>query len=132
MRILKSELFEPGFIESLVRREPVRIQIEDVLFFRADTKYVEIVSRDALLLVQVSIGNLEALYGERFIRIHRNALVNAYHLDGLVRDPDGSVFVTIKDSDHRLRVSRRTVPTVKWFIDKRDEKLAEQQAAPVM
>ena len=52
-----------------------RLPIDEVLYFRAEQKYVVARYRDGEALLDESLKSLEEEFGERFVRIHRNALV---------------------------------------------------------
>ena len=51
------------------------VPIDDVVYLRAELKYVTIKTRTREFLTEESLTALEAEFGDRFVRIHRNALV---------------------------------------------------------
>ncbi|MBT6583490.1 MAG: LytTR family transcriptional regulator, partial [Gammaproteobacteria bacterium] len=64
---------------------------------------------DHQTLLQDHEGYLEEEFGDRVVRIHRNALVMMEHLEGLERRPCGHYQVRMRDVEERLDVSRRHV-----------------------
>ena len=94
------------------------IPVEEIVCFRADQKYVTVqhvgehVSGEALL--DEPLKEIEAEFGERFLRIHRNALVAVAFLGGLERSDDGYWRIRLKDDVlPPLQVSRRHVAEVR-------------------
>ena len=92
------------------------IPIDEVRFLQADQKYVTVNHLQGEDLIEDSLKRLEEEFGDRFVRIHRNALVSRYHLGGLERDRDGQYFARVRDWDGQLEVSRRHVAEVKGLI----------------
>jgi two-component system response regulator AlgR len=89
-------------------REGVRlIRVEDVLYFLAEQKYTTVRHAKGEDLIEDSLRILEQEFGERFVRVHRNALVNTAHLDGIERNAAGQFFVRIRGLTQPLPVSRR-------------------------
>ncbi len=67
-------------------------------------------------LIDGSLLSLEDRFGDRFVRIHRSALVSRRHLRALFRDPDGHDRVEIDDCSIRPEVSRRNLPAVRQIL----------------
>lgn len=89
-------------------REGIRlIALEDVLFFFADQKYTTVRHTCGEELIEDSLRTLEAELGERFVRIHRNALVNVRHLERIERNAEGQYCVRVRGCAEALGVSRR-------------------------
>ncbi len=84
------------------------IPVEQVCFFRASEKYVEMHTPDAMYLLNLTLNKLERHLPEQdFVRIHRSALINLHFLDEAVRQENGSWLVRMKDARRtRLAVSR--------------------------
>lgn len=53
----------------------VRVPLQEVLYFKAESKYVTLRTASQTLVMDGSLSDLEARLGERFLRVHRNALV---------------------------------------------------------
>jgi two-component system response regulator AlgR len=92
------------------------IPIDDILYFQADQKYVNVRYVDGEVLIEDSLKSLEDEFGERFMRIHRNALVAIDRVAGMEKTTDGGHELTIRDSDAVLEVSRRHVAEVRKYL----------------
>ena len=71
---------------------------------------------DRELLLQESLKELERELGDRFIRVHRNALVSRPHILGLHKEEDGSWSVEMEGLTERAVVSRRHLAEVKQLL----------------
>jgi len=91
------------------------VPIAEVLYFRAEHKYVTVRHLHGELLIEESLKSLENEFGERFLRIHRNALVAPAAVGGL-RHEAGRHRVWFHDIDETLEVSRRHLPTVRRVL----------------
>ena len=101
----------------------VLIPVDEIVYLRAELKYVTIRTAQREHLTEESLTSLEAEFGERFVRIHRNALVARRSILGFQRvkgevheDGDtgeGHWEVMLKDLAERLPISRRQWPSVK-------------------
>ncbi len=89
------------------------IPVGDVLCFQADQKYVTAHYAGGEALLDEPLKDLEDEFGERFLRIHRNALIAVAWLDSLDRDDSGAWQVRLKADFRPLPVSRRHVGEVK-------------------
>jgi two-component system response regulator AlgR len=108
--------FEPRqHICARVRGSLVLVPIEDVYYFHAEQKYVTVRYRDGEVLIEDALKSLESEFSDRFIRVHRNALVSLAALGGMQSD-DGVHQVTFRDIDDRLEISRRHLPGVRKVI----------------
>ena len=89
------------------------LPVTEILYFHADQGYVSAVAVNAQLLIEDSLSALEAEFTADFVRIHRNALVQAAHVRGLERDGDGNVSVVFEARPEKLLVSRRLLAQVR-------------------
>ncbi len=89
------------------------IPITQVRCFQADQKYVSVFHSGGEALLDEPLKDLEAEFGDRFLRIHRNALVAVAWIDSLERRDDGAWQVRLKGGYPPLPVSRRHVAEVK-------------------
>ncbi len=92
------------------------IPVEDVLFFRAEDKYVTMHYRGGQVLIEDSLVKLEQEFSKLFLRVHRNALVAYSEICGLEKQADGSLKIKLTNTDERVDVSRRHLPTVRQFL----------------
>lgn len=91
------------------------VPVDSVIYMRAEDKYVTVRHTDGELLIDESLNALEAEFGERFLRIHRNALVARAWLAGLQSQGKHQV-VIMRDVDEALEVSRRNLAAVREAI----------------
>src|SRR5690606_27120636 len=73
------------------RGELKLIPIADVYYVLADQKYVRVTHRGGEDLLDESLKTLEEEFADRFVRIHRAALVAVAKIDSLRRAADGRV-----------------------------------------
>ncbi len=98
------------------------IPVEDILYFKADQKYVTLRTDDNEYLIEESLKALEEEFSFQFIRIHRNALIAENAMHGLIKSSAGHICVRFADIDDQLEISRRHLPTIrKKFKQKKSE-----------
>ncbi len=85
------------------------VPLADVYYFAADQKYTTLRHAGGSELIEDSLRALEEEFGARFIRVHRNALVQLRCIAGLERDSEGQSVVVLRGIPDRLQVSRRLV-----------------------
>ncbi len=86
------------------------IPLEDVLYLRAELKYVTVRTAAREFLIEESLTRLEQEFAERFVRVHRNCLVSRAAIRGFERaegDAEGGWQVLLAGLDERIPVSRR-------------------------
>lgn len=95
------------------------IPVEDVLFLRAELKYITIRTAEREFLIEESLTQLEQEFPDRFVRIHRNCLVARAAIRGFERSGadagEGPWQVVLAGLDERLPVSRRQQHLVREF-----------------
>ena len=95
-----------------------RVPVADVLYLRAELRYVTARTREREYLLDESLTKLEEEFGEEFLRIHRNCLVARRHLLGFQRQADegeGHWLAVLRDWPEKLPVSRRQAHVAKSF-----------------
>ncbi|MDO5626665.1 MAG: LytTR family DNA-binding domain-containing protein, partial [Pseudomonadota bacterium] len=99
------------------RGRTLRVPLPEVLYLKAELKYVTVRTAAASHVLDGSLSQLEDKYPGRFLRIHRNALVARNAIRALVRhrDPvEGEGWaVRLAGIDEPLMVSRRQVAAVR-------------------
>ena len=98
------------------RRGIELVPIDDIRFFVADQKYVTLRHPGGELLIDETLRDLEDEFGDKFVRIHRNALVNGGHIEALDRDNEGHHHLRLRDITERLEVSRRHVAGLRKYL----------------
>jgi two-component system response regulator AlgR len=94
------------------------VPIGDVLYLRAELKYVTVRTAEREYLVEESLTRLEEEFEAEFIRVHRNCLVARHAIAGFERNAEESESgwaVVIKATGEKLPVSRRQQNVVKQF-----------------
>ena len=93
------------------------IPVNSISCFRADQKYVSVDHDDGHDLVDDSLKSLEAEFGDRFVRIHRGALLAVDRIARIEKDAEGKSCIVLRDGSHtddkELIISRRHVAEVK-------------------
>lgn len=96
------------------------LPVEDIVFLRAELKYVTVRTRNGEHLVEEPLVRLEEEFGGRFLRIHRNCLVARDRIRAVEKshDEDGNWLVALEGIPEKLPVSRRQLPLVKEALRK--------------
>lgn len=93
------------------------VPVEDVLYLKAELKYVTARSAEREYLLDESLTRLEEEFGRRFVRVHRNCLVARTAIAGFEKSAaeDGETrwLALLCGLDEKLPVSRRQWPGVK-------------------
>lgn len=104
------------------------VPVHEILYLRAEQKYVTIRTAARELLTEESLTALESEFGARFVRVHRNALVaraaiaGFERVRGVPRGAEGDEAaeaaeahweVILRGVDERLPISRRQWPSVR-------------------
>lgn len=104
------------------------VPIADVLYLKAELKYVTVRTRTRDYLIEESLLSIEEELASLFVRVHRNTLVARNAIVGVERasagiDSDGDSEkaqepwqVILRDIDDRLPISRRQWPVVKALV----------------
>ena len=100
------------------RGKIILVPLADVLYLRAELKYVTVRTAQREHLVEESLTHLEEEFADAFVRVHRNCLVARTAIAGFERNAEESESgwaVVIKDTNEKLPVSRRQHHVVKQF-----------------
>ncbi len=93
-----------------------RIPLDEIICLRADSKYVEVHHLAGLALSDASLKSIEKQHPGRFLRIHRNALVDPARMRELRREGDGRSLLVLEGLEEPLEVSRRHLPQVRQLL----------------
>ncbi len=104
-----------------------RVPLADVLYFKAELKYVTVRTAQRSYILDGSLTELEAQYTQDYLRIHRNTLVARREMRALERyhgvdedDPQGASIegwaVRLRSCEEPLQVSRRQLAVVRAVI----------------
>lgn len=96
------------------------VPLSEILYLRAELKYVTVRTREREYVVEESLTHLEQEFSDRFVRVHRSFLVARAAIAGCEReaDADGETrwMVLLHDVADRLPVSRRQWPQIKALL----------------
>ncbi|MFZ6688331.1 LytR/AlgR family response regulator transcription factor [Undibacterium sp. SXout11W] len=83
------------------------IPIEDVIYFEATDKYINVVTAEHSSLIRSSLRDLlPQLDSSLFWQIHRSTVVNVKRVHMAHKDESGKITLKLKNSDDKLSVSR--------------------------
>jgi two-component system response regulator AlgR len=102
------------------RNRIVLVPVGDILFLRAEQKYVTVRTRGREHLIEEPLIALEREFAARFVRIHRNCLVARAAIRGFERAPgedeEAHWLVQLDGLEERLPVSRRQWPQLRDLV----------------
>ena len=121
VRFEKSALAIRQNLSCLERGRILLVPVAEILFLKAEQKYVTARTAEREYLLEESLVHLEAEFSERFLRIHRNCLVARAVVTGVERaadqgDAEAHWQVILDGTAERLPVSRRQWPQVKALL----------------
>lgn len=97
-----------------------RVPLSEVIYLKAELKYVTVRTSDRNLILDGSLSELEERHGAYFVRIHRNALVARRQLRALEKhfdEEEGEGWaVRLLGVDELLAVSRRQLAVVRELL----------------
>jgi two-component system response regulator AlgR len=94
-----------------------RVPVLEVLYFKAELKYITVRTAARSYILDGSLSDLEERHGTQFLRVHRNALVSRRAVRALEKhfDPEEGEgwAVRLTGIDEALAVSRRQLSAVR-------------------
>ena len=121
-RIEKARQGKDGATEQEVlviqdRGRTERVPVTEVLYFKAELKYITVRTAARSYILDGSLSDLEERHGTQFLRVHRNALVSRRAVRALEKHydaEDGEGWaVRLNGVDESLQVSRRQLSAVR-------------------
>lgn len=125
----RARVLNPARIRNLREQDPARrarthisvsdhdgirlVPVAEIRYLKADQKYVCIGWSGRELLLDEPLKSLELEFGNRFLRIHRNALVARDGVQSLDRRTDGSLELRLRGVPQVFAVSRRHASDVR-------------------
>ena len=119
--VLRDLLPEPRKFLSIHERGKIHlVPIEQVLFLRAELKYITVCTAECEYLLEESLTALEKEFATRFVRVHRNCLVAKEAIEGFEKGGEDNAdnagwMVKLKGLNELLPISRRQQHIVKEF-----------------
>ena len=112
-----ADLAEEKWLLIHERGRTLRVPVSEVLYFKAELKYITVRTAEASYVLDDSLAQLVERLPPRFVRIHRNALVARDAIRALVRqnDPEEGEgwAVRLAGIEETLLVSRRQVAALR-------------------
>ncbi|MGH8055532.1 MAG: LytR/AlgR family response regulator transcription factor [Stenotrophomonas sp.] len=115
-RLLKQLVQQPGapqtapplaWITASNGRETRLVMLDEVLYFRADSKYTSVVTADEELLLRSSLRELAAALDPNcFRQVHRSTIVNMKAVVSVSREESGRGVLRLKHRSETLAVSQ--------------------------
>ncbi len=110
-----------SFLTVQDRGRTERVPVSEVVYLKAELKYITLRTTDRSLILDGSLSELEERHGAFFLRIHRNALVARSRVRALEKhydDEEGEGWaVRLQGVDDLLTVSRRQLPAVRELLN---------------
>lgn len=116
----------------------VRVPLADILYVKAECKYLTVRTAAQSYLYEGALNELEQTHPERWLRIHRNALVARHRVRALEKsgahsghdEPEGW-WLRLDAVPEALAVSRRQLPLVRELLNgSRPQAAADKPAGP--
>ena len=107
------------YLSVVERNRIILLPVKDIVFLRAEQKYVTVRTAAREHLVEEPLVALEREFSGRLIRIHRNCLVARAAIRGFERNPgdeEAQWLVVLEGVPDKLPVSRRQWPAVRELV----------------
>jgi two-component system response regulator AlgR len=102
------------------RNRIVLVPVREIIFLRAEQKYVTLRTRNREHLIEEPLVSLEREFVATFVRIHRNCLVARAAIRGFERgggaEEESHWLVVLDGLEEKLPVSRRQWPTLRELV----------------
>ncbi len=119
-KLVKAANAPREYLSVAERNRIALVPVRDILYLRAEQKYVTVRTREREHLVEEPLIALEREFAARFVRVHRNCLVARAAIRGVERVPGGDDdphwLVVLDGIDERLPVSRRQWPLLRDLV----------------
>ena len=122
-QLAKAALAPREYVSVAERNRIVLVPVREIIFLRAEQKYVTVRTRTREHLIEEPLVALEREFADTFVRIHRNCLVSRAAIRGFERsggaDEEPHWLVVLDGMEERLPVSRRQWPLLKEIVSDR-------------
>jgi two-component system response regulator AlgR len=122
-RLAKAAQNAREYISVAERNRIVLVPVREIIFLRAEQKYVTVRTRAREHLIEEPLVQLEREFSASFVRIHRNCLVARSAIRGFERgggaDDEAHWTVVLEGLEEKLPVSRRQWPQLRELVSDR-------------
>jgi two-component system response regulator AlgR len=112
---------DTGFLTIQDRGRTERVALAEVVYLKAELKYITLRTADRSLILDGSLSDIEERHGAHFLRVHRNALVARRRVRALEKhfdEEEGEGWaVRLLGVDELLAVSRRQIAAVRELLN---------------
>jgi two-component system, LytTR family, response regulator AlgR len=118
-QLAKASQIAREYLSVAERHRIVLVPVREIIFLRAEQKYVTVRTRTREHLIEEPLVALEREFAASFVRIHRNCLVARAAIRGFERssaDDEPNWLVVLDGLEEKLPVSRRQWPTLKEIV----------------
>lgn len=114
-----------SLLRSTERGRSLLVPVADIVYLRAEQKYVLAHTHEREFLLEESLSQLEQEFGELFVRVHRNCLVARKAIAGYERglhsefgeeSGEPQWLLLLHGASEKIQVSRRQWPAIKALL----------------
>ena len=98
------------------RGKVLLVPVKDVLFLRAELKYVTVRTAEREYLLEESLSRLEQEFAGHFVRVHRSCLVAKAHVAGFMHQGENKARQIVCQSSESIRSCYRYVSKSKMTL----------------
>lgn len=102
---------EPRLSVQVGRQQRV-VLASDIIAAQSDDKYTRLITVEGEVLLDRSLKELERLFGDYLLRLHRHSLINRARLRAITRNASGQHLAEVAGLPEPLEISRRALPGV--------------------
>lgn len=115
-----AELLDVPVVVIQERGRTERVPLHDILYFKAELKYLTVRTLSRSYILDGSLNELESKYGDLFLRVHRNALIARRSVRALEKhyEPEEGEgwALRLTGLDELIAVSRRQLTAVRALL----------------
>lgn len=93
-----------------VGRQQRVVYASDIIAAVSDDKYTRLITADGEVLLEQSLKDLEGVFGDYLLRLHRHSLINRARLRTISRNAAGQHWAEVVGLPEPLEISRRALP----------------------
>ena len=100
----------PAFLSAQERGRIHLIPVDEVIYLKAELKYVTVRTAEREYLIEDALARLEQEYPDHFVRVHRNCLIARTAIRGFERksaDGESQWLVLVNGCEEKIAISRR-------------------------